>query len=775
MHIVGFRDIYATQIGKVVGVLLGLLLVFAFNVLFQHSTYAAAARWDGDNLIYGKKYEPTGFNSINGEVWAYINDKNPLGVDKPADDWTYYEWKENSSCQDAIAFPPGVDPKKATQAYWLQVDSTFPRGCKVVSSTVITISQEAPPPQPPGNGAVNDPKEVKKCDAQWLGWVVCWVSRFIGYLVDGAFTMLEKLMVLPPIDRSSPGGQRLYEIWQTFRNIANVVFIIIFLIIIISQVSSSGISNYGIKRLLPRMIVGVILINASFWICVILVDLSNILGNSLYAVLKEGIADRYIGPVDIGLGSIGSIVGLGLVAAAGVALYMNILALPPLLISALFAIFTTVVVLVVRQALAIIFIAIAPLAFALNILPSTQSWFSKWWTAFLTVLMVYPIIAVVFGGSQVLAGVVAAATPDNAGGQIKVTFALFCLAVQVIPFFFAPIIIKVSGGLINRITGLVDNPSKGLFDRTKNRVGEWSGNVEKKRETNALAKGGRGVYSTLKQRSNRKNQVAKSHEGQLKDPSKGVFGAYVADHGDGIAKRIARNTSDKGLLGRGVDRLNDIRQGGDGASQLDINTAPFDQIRVNLDIENVDAGEAMLENEGYTLADIKESVASGVGKNGQQLTPDEVNAARQRLAREGDLDDIHSLMNSVSQEANDAQARAAIVRGIQKNPASKSAAHLNSINLNAFESGSFGGSSGAPGQPSDVVGQMYAMTARNGMYNAETLSGQSTKSLAGLAQYSHLLSGDQRQRIRESRNTINSKQKYYGRLTKSGKSHLDSI
>ena len=758
MHIAALNDTATTRILRIVGLLLSSLIALCISLLWQQPVSAAEASWSGDSLIYGKKYEPTDFKDVNGEAWAYINDNNPLGVDKPADNWIYYEWKENSSCQDVIAFPPGTNPKTATRAYWIQVDSTFPRGCKVVNSAAITISRESPPPPPDAAGTTkNDPKEVQKCDAPWLGWIVCWASRFIGSLVDGAFSMLQQLMVLPPIDRSTSGGQRLYEIWQIFRNIANVIFIIVFLIIIISQVSSSGISNYGIKRLLPRMIVGALLINVSFWICVILVDVSNILGNSLYAVLKEGIADRVIGPVDIDLGSIGNVVGLALVGGAGVALYLNILALPPLLISAIFAIFTTILVLVVRQALAIMFIAIAPIAFALNILPSTQNWFSKWWTAFLTVLMVYPVIAVVFGGSQVLAGVVAAATPEDAGGQVKVTFAIFCLAVQVVPFFFAPILIKVSGGLINRITGFVNNPSKGVFDRAKNRVGEWSGNLEKKRETNALVKNGPGIYTTMKQRSNRKGKVAKGHESQLKNPKEGVYGAFIADEGEKIARTVARNTSSNSFLTR------------DG---LNVNTAPFEQIRVNLEVGNVEAGEAYLENAEYSLEEIRRAAESGEGKNGEKLTEDEINAARQRLAREGDLDDVHGLLNMVGNEANAMRARAAIVRGIQKNPQAKSAAHLNTLNLNAYEEGRFGGAS------QDAVGQMYAKTAEYGMYNAETLSSQSTSSLKGLAHYSNtsgLITDGQKQRIQESYATIKSKQKYSSKLTHAGHGYVDSI
>ena len=71
------------------------------------------------------------------------------------------------------------------------------------------------------------------------------------------------------------------DAWTTFQTIANVVFIILLLFVIFSQLTGVGIDNYGIKRILPKLIVVAILVNLSYLICVVCVDLSNILGSSL--------------------------------------------------------------------------------------------------------------------------------------------------------------------------------------------------------------------------------------------------------------------------------------------------------------------------------------------------------------------------------------------------------------------------------------------------------------------------------------------------------------
>ena len=61
-----------------------------------------------------------------------------------------------------------------------------------------------------------------------------------------------------------------YEGWNTFRDIANVIFVILLMVVIFSQLTGVGIDNYGIKKILPKLIIAAILINLSYLICLIL-------------------------------------------------------------------------------------------------------------------------------------------------------------------------------------------------------------------------------------------------------------------------------------------------------------------------------------------------------------------------------------------------------------------------------------------------------------------------------------------------------------------------
>lgn len=55
--------------------------------------------------------------------------------------------------------------------------------------------------------------------------------------------------------------------WARFRDLANVLFVIAFLIVVFSQITSVGITNYGIKRCYPALSSQLLALNLSFLIC----------------------------------------------------------------------------------------------------------------------------------------------------------------------------------------------------------------------------------------------------------------------------------------------------------------------------------------------------------------------------------------------------------------------------------------------------------------------------------------------------------------------------
>ena len=276
-----------------------------------------------------------------------------------------------------------------------------------IKSSLSNISADTPSGQSE-NGSSDRPD----CAVKELGWLVCPVINFMARIADAAFAMIADNFL--KIEPGLASGGEVQAAWGIMRNIANGAFIIMFLAIIISQLTGFGISNYGIKKMLPRLIIAAILVNLSIYICQIAVDLSNILGYGLRAGLG-GIGD--------GISAANSVLksgqggetwgGIALTVLAGAtAAVLALAVLIGALVSGLVVMVTIAALLIARKALIVILIVISPLAFVAFLLPNTEKFFSKWRSTFVGLLMVFPIVGLLFGGGILAGSIVKAGATD---------------------------------------------------------------------------------------------------------------------------------------------------------------------------------------------------------------------------------------------------------------------------------------------------------------------------------------------------------------------------
>ena len=123
-----------------------------------------------------------------------------------------------------------------------------------------------------------------------FGWIFCPGQNLITELINGMVGWIADSMkwtILADDSATNTAGLTVRQVWQNFLNIANVVFVIAFLIMIYSMATSTGLSNYDVKKMLPRLIIVAIAVNLSFYICAALVDLSNIIGAGLYNLIYD--------------------------------------------------------------------------------------------------------------------------------------------------------------------------------------------------------------------------------------------------------------------------------------------------------------------------------------------------------------------------------------------------------------------------------------------------------------------------------------------------------
>jgi hypothetical protein len=417
-----------------------------------------------------------------------------------------------------------------------------------------------------GGVVTTSPEETTSCAIDGIGWIVCPAIRFIASVTDASYDVVAAMLTVQPL---TTGDEGPYKAWEVMRNIANIAFVIAFLIIIYSQMTGTGVSNYGLKKMLPKLIIAAVLVNVSYWICTIAIDISNIVGTSLKSLLEGLNNDLFDPSSQDGNGGWSQLTTT--VLTASVILYVGLSALLPLGVAALFAIVTTLIILTVRQGLLILLIVISPLAFVAYLLPNTEQWFKRWMSTFQVMLMLFPIVALIFGASSIAGTIItnSADAIENEGLQIATQ--LMGAGVTIIPLFILPLMMKAAGGLLGKVGAFVNNPNKGPFDKMRKSAEGYRGKRKnimqarrlrgtsmfgspgsKLRESDSRFKRGVGyavgapvsVASGLTGRKLTKEKQAASAEAAAKYAAEKYVAERAADETSGYANKIAGPTGD---------------------------------------------------------------------------------------------------------------------------------------------------------------------------------------------------------------------------------------
>jgi len=423
----------------------GMLVGIFLNTL-THSTsvYAADATWDGHDLTYSNK------------KYTRLTDNNKVKkFNLPDNSLVFINEDKNKKEVKVIYFPSG-EISSLSSATYAVYSFTPPDTYNQTDTSTISID-------PPSENSTST-----SCDVQGIGWFICPVSNWLADGIDFMYSALQEFLKTKPLETTNQNSG-IYLAWVIMRNISNVAFIVAFLVIIYSQLTSVGISNYGVKKMIPRLVIAAVLVNLSFTICAILLDLSNIAGyafqdafmgikNTISTVGENTSTWTWSRVINIALSN-------GALAIGAVAFTTELL--PMLVPAATLAGLTLLLILLImaaRQALIIILIIISPLAFVCYLLPGTEKWFKKWRDSFLTMLVFFPAFSVVFGGAQ-LAGILII---QNASGSNGAIMHILGMLVQIIPLAITPLIMKFSGGVLGKFAGIVNDKNKGLYDRSKN-------------------------------------------------------------------------------------------------------------------------------------------------------------------------------------------------------------------------------------------------------------------------------------------------------------------
>ena len=356
---------------------------------------------------------------------------------------TFYTYDKDHKCPSGYKEEPDIKGKT----------SVF-KCTKLVTNS---NGDQVPADDPSVTGKTEDDKDEGKssCKVDHFGWIVCPGAKAMGNMVSGLYKSIADNFLSVKSGQIFQGDSGAKAAWQSFRDIGNIIFIIAIMAIVISQITGYGISNYGIKKMLPKILVMAILINLSWYVAVIGVDISNILGKNIFKLFLDiSVTAEQIGG-KTGFDSLVKDVASFLAAGAGLVTVVagagGILAA---LAIAAFGIFSFVVILLVRQAVIILCVVASPIAIAAIVLPNTEGFFRKWFSIYKSMIFIYPIASIIMGAA-ILASTVLRNT-QGIGDLEKILFTLIPAMALIGTVKIIKTTLHALGSIGNKISGVLN-------------------------------------------------------------------------------------------------------------------------------------------------------------------------------------------------------------------------------------------------------------------------------------------------------------------------------
>ncbi|HET6864207.1 MAG TPA: hypothetical protein VFH37_03360 [Candidatus Saccharimonadales bacterium] len=324
-----------------------------------------------------------------------------------------------------------------------------PGSCQLVGNpTKITIGGTKPAnPTGPGQGNTSDTASSCTNDAT-LSWIVCPVVNGLSKSADTMNSFVESQLNFSVKENLSDS---VHKAWTIFRTLTSIIIVIVMLVMVFSQAVGGGpFDAYTVRKLLPKLVAAIILMQISWPICIYIISLANDAGQAIGQLM----AAPFGGPHALELGALlqrwntagAAVVGLvttGGVIAAIVAGGFLIELGWPLLILAILLIFIAIVVdfavLLIRNALIVLLVMTAPLAAIAFVMPGLDNYWKKWKENFIRVLFFFPLVIALIYGGRIFAWIVAGLGTPGPLDLIMILAGFFG------PYFFLPKAFKWAG------------------------------------------------------------------------------------------------------------------------------------------------------------------------------------------------------------------------------------------------------------------------------------------------------------------------------------------
>jgi hypothetical protein len=221
--------------------------------------------------------------------------------------------------------------------------------------------------------------------AEVIGWILSIIINFIGALLMLLMWVLIQIAQYSSFSTAAP----VIFGWVIVRDICNMFFILILLLIAFGIIFQM--SNFSLKKSLPRLVLMAVLINFSRIICGWFIDFAQVIMLTFVNGFKDvgaGNLTEMLGItalMDVVPGGTAEVGFWSLVGTYFLALFYSIVALVTIL--------SMVSVLAMRMIMLWVYVIMSPMAYFLKSFPQGEKYASQWWEAFFQNLIVGPVLA----------------------------------------------------------------------------------------------------------------------------------------------------------------------------------------------------------------------------------------------------------------------------------------------------------------------------------------------------------------------------------------------
>ncbi|HVO86169.1 MAG TPA: hypothetical protein VMT23_00355, partial [Candidatus Binatia bacterium] len=300
-----------------------------------------------------------------------------------------------------------------------------------------------------------------------LQWILCPVIKGLSASADAIDKYVEGQLNFSTKDNL---GQSVKNAWSIFKDLASSLVVILLLVMVFAQaIGGNFLDPYMVKKMLPKLIIAVIAMQISWYICVWFIELANAAGQGIAQIMAApfgGTASLELPALLKRLSEVWLLITGGAVTGAVVAAPVLIITgvvgagtllsfgwpiLVLIILTIVIAVIVALATLLVRNALIILLVMLSPLAFLAWVLPGTQNYWKMWKDNFTRVLVFFPLVM-----AMIYAGRIFAWTAGNLGAAGPLDL-IMVLVGFFGPYFFLPKAFKWGGPLLSAASNGINN------------------------------------------------------------------------------------------------------------------------------------------------------------------------------------------------------------------------------------------------------------------------------------------------------------------------------